>query len=92
MNTQSTASTWTLTSPSKSASEIASEFARTAFEKPQKVRSLKADDSQHPSSPGYVGKFRLVGGTQVYKLQCDSWKTGVWTVDALIQASREKED
>jgi hypothetical protein len=80
-------SMWTVVNRSKTAQEVASEFARTAFEGPRKVRSLKADDTQHPSSPGYRGTFRLVGGTQVYTLQCRSWKTGVWTVDALILAS-----
>ncbi len=72
---------WTLQDRTKSATEVAAEFARTAFEEPRKVRNLKADDG--PWFDITSGTFRLVGGSQLYRLRVDR-KTYTWTVETQL--------
>ena len=71
---------WKLQDRTRTATEVADEFARTAFEEPRRVHRFKATPS---AALAFDATFRLVGGRQLYHLWFEP-KTCTWTVEALI--------
>ena len=75
---------WTMNDRKANSKEVANRFAATYFDTPRKVRGLKPlpNSSAKPFSRiFYVGTFRLVGGTNEYRLQ--GFMSGDWSVDQI---------